>query len=357
MLQHSQSPRWTENKAKQWHKNHPWLVGCNYIPRTASNQLEMWQRETFDPATIDQELTWAAGLGFNSLRVFLHDLPWKHDQGGFVERLERFLDIADNHGIGVMFVLFDSCWHPFPHWGPQRPPEPGVHNSCWVQSPGVDILRDEKHFNQLESYVTGIIKFFADDHRIHAWDIWNEPDNSNGSSYGPRDLGNAKADIVAPLLAKAFTWARAAKPRQPLTTGLWAGKWSTDSSLRLFERVQINLSDILSFHAYSKPESLLAGINDLARFNRPLICTEYLARGCGSTFEGVLPLFKKHRVAAYNWGFVAGRTQTQFPWDSWQRAYDPAGPDLWHHEICHASGKPYRQEEVDLIRKLCKGRK
>jgi len=354
MLLYNQPPRWTETKAKQWQQNHPWLVGCNYTPRTASNQLEMWRRETFDPAAIDQELTWAAELGFNSLRVFLHDLPWKHDQAGFIERLQTFLDIAHGHGIGAVFVLFDSCWHPFPRWGEQRPPEPGLHNSCWVQSPGVDILRDEKRFNQLESYVTGLVKFFARDHRIHAWDIWNEPDNNNGNSYGPRDLGNAKADIVAPLLAKAFAWARAAKPSQPLTTAIWAGNWASECTLRLFERLQINLSDILSFHTYNNAEVVLEKITALERYDRPLICTEYLARGLDCTFQTVLPLLKKRHVSAYNWGFVAGRTQTQFPWDSWQKAYDPAGPPLWHHEILHPNGKPYRQEEVTLIRKLCK---
>ena len=225
-----------------------------------------------------------------------------------------------------------------------------------MQSPGVDISRDEKRFDQLESYVTGIIKHFAHDRRVHAWDIWNEPDNNNGNSYGARDLGNAKSDIVAPCWPKHLP-GRAAKPIQPLTTAIWAGNWTTDATLRLFERLQINLSDILSFHTYNTAEVVLEKITALTRYQRPLICTEYLARGLACTFETVLPILKKHHVAAYNWGFVAGRTQTQFPWDSWQHAFDAAGPPLWHHEILHDNGKPYRPEEVKLIQKLCKTRK
>ena len=68
--------RWTAERAKAWYAGLPWQVGSNFIPSTSSNQLEMWQAETFDPATIERELAWAAGLGMKSMRVFLHDLLW-----------------------------------------------------------------------------------------------------------------------------------------------------------------------------------------------------------------------------------------------------------------------------------------
>ena len=82
----------------------PWLVGGNFTPSTAINQLEMWQAETWDPKTIDRELGWAHELGFTSMRVFLHDIVWKQNPKAFLNRMDEFLDIADKHDIGVMFV-------------------------------------------------------------------------------------------------------------------------------------------------------------------------------------------------------------------------------------------------------------
>src|SRR3954454_1767268 len=125
--------QWSVEQAEEWYEKQPWLVGCNFGPSTAINQLEMWQADTFDLKTIDRELGLAEGLGFTSIRVFLHHLLWEQDQEGFQKRMERFLDIADRHKIGVMFVLFDSVWDPHPKLGKQREPQPGLHNSGWVQ--------------------------------------------------------------------------------------------------------------------------------------------------------------------------------------------------------------------------------
>ncbi|MEO6358830.1 MAG: hypothetical protein ABIU77_19565 [Ferruginibacter sp.] len=69
--------RWPEEKINAWYNNNPWPVGCNYIPQYAINQLEMWQVESFDATVIDRELSWASGLGFNTVRVFLHHLLWE----------------------------------------------------------------------------------------------------------------------------------------------------------------------------------------------------------------------------------------------------------------------------------------
>ena len=88
----SQTRRWSEQKANDWYAQQPWLVGSNYIPKSAINQLEMWQEATFDPAEIDKELGWAEGLGMNTMRVFLHDLLWQQDAPGFRKRIDQFLD-------------------------------------------------------------------------------------------------------------------------------------------------------------------------------------------------------------------------------------------------------------------------
>ena len=190
----------------------------------------MWQAETFDIKTMDRELGWAQSLGFNTVRVFLHDLVWKKDEAVIHRRIERFLQVAERHQIKVMFVLFDSCWDPSPALGPQRAPTPGVHNSGWVQSPGKDILKDPARRAELASYVKGVLGYFANDDRILAWDLFNEPDNDNRSSYGKLESPD-KADLSLDLLRKTFAWAREVDPTQPLTSGAsWVGDWSPEKA-------------------------------------------------------------------------------------------------------------------------------
>lgn len=345
------SKRWSEKQANEWYQRQPWLVGCNYIPASAINELEMWQAETFDPKTIDRELGWAESLGMNTLRVFLHDLLWKQDAEGFKKRIDQFLRIADKHKIKPMFVLFDSCWDPFPQLGPQRAPKPGVHNSGWLQSPGSKALQDAAQYPRLEAYVKGVVGAFAKDGRILAWDVWNEPDNTNGSSYGKQEPAN-KVELVSALLPQVFAWARAAGAQQPLTSGVWKGDWSAPEKMTAIGKTMIELSDIVSFHNYDDAAQFEKRVKWLERYNRPLLCTEYMARGNKSTFQGSLPVAKQYRVAAYNWGFVAGKTQTFLPWDSWQKPYTDREPAIWFHEIFKQDGTAYRDEEVEFIRNL-----
>jgi hypothetical protein len=345
--------RWTEAKARAWYRHQPWLVGANYNPATSINELEMWQEATFDPARIDLELGWAESIGMNTVRVFLHDLLWQQDKAGFISRISKFLAIANKHHIRPIFVLFDSCWDPDPKLGPQRPPKPGVHNSGWVQSPGAKALEDPSHYPRLEAYVKGVVGAFAKDRRVLAWDIWNEPDNTNESSYGPHESNN-KEVLVQTLLPRMFSAARAANPMQPLTSGVWHDESSPLEKLRPIARIQLENSDIVSFHNYESPQKFENRIHSLRHYRRPIICTEYMARGIDSTFEGNLPIAKKYKVAAINWGLVAGKTQTFLPWDSWKSPYIDREPALWFHDIFHPDGTPYRLQEIRLLRELTK---
>ncbi len=213
--------KWTLEEAAAWQEGTGWLVGANYGPATAINQLEMWQAETFDLATIDRELQWAEDLGMNSMRFFLHHLLWEQDSAGLLDRMNQFLHVADKHRIRVMFVLFDSVWDPHPRLGKQREPRQGLHNSGWVQSPGADDLMKRHRHPLLEAYTKGVIARFRDDARIICWDIWNEPDNPNDNSYGrngSRTEPAGKLEMTAELLQKSFAWARAAGPSQPITS-------------------------------------------------------------------------------------------------------------------------------------------
>jgi hypothetical protein len=320
--------RWAVEEANEWYDQQPWLLGCNFTPSTAVNQLEMWQADSFDPKTIDRELGWAAGIGMNTVRVYLHDLLWQQDREGFLKRIDQYLGIANKHDIKTMFVLFDSCWGSFPKLGKQSAPKPHVHNSRWLQSPHIDTLKDVTKHKALEPYVTGVIGRFKDDPRVLAWDLYNEPGNGSG---GDRMRSKRKTGVCLILLEHAFAWARKVGPSQPLTTGLWTGEWVGPKSNRLTEFVLAN-SDVLSFHDYGPLERTIERAGSIKPFGRPLLCTEYLARGVNSKFETHLPYFKRNKIAAYNWGLVAGKIQTQYPWASGPKRFS-AEPKLWHRAV------------------------
>lgn len=330
--------RWSIEKANEWYARQPWLVGCNFIPSNAVNQLEMWQAETFDPATIDRELGWAADIGFNTVRTFLHDLAWETDPEGLKQRIHCFLDIASRHGIRPMLVIFDDCWNPGAKTGPQPAPKLGIHNSGWLQSPGVAIVnRGPKGWGRLEVYVKDILRSFANDERILLWDLYNEPGNSKN---GANSL---------PLVKAVFEWARVANPSQPLTAGLWFD----NQDLNEF---QLAASDIITFHHYWEPEKLECEIARLKSYGRPVICTEWMARTCGSLVSTNLPVFARENVGCFNWGLVAGKTNTIYQWKELNVPQDAidlqVGPSVWFHDLLCADGAPYDRTEIEVFKKL-----
>ncbi len=312
--------RWSVAKAWEWYNEQPWLVGCNFLPSTAVNDVEMWQQETFDPSTIDRELGLAQDLGFNTVRVFVNYIVWHTDPPGLKSRLNQFLEIADRHQIRVMLILFDDCFKPEPQAGPQPDPEPGVHNSQWVQSPGAARRSDRSAWPQLEEYVRDVVGAFAQDDRVLAWDLYNEPSQS------------------AELVRAAFRWARLARPKQPLTS-CWLG---------------VDDSDVLSFHCYGDLKAVREEIDRLEpnRRGRPYLCTEWMARGAGSRFETHLPYFKEQQIGCWSWGLVAGRTQTYYPWGSPKGAPEPK---LWHHDIFRTNGEPFDPLELRFLRQFFAG--
>ena len=361
VAEQAQGEQWSVSRASTWYDQLPWPVGFNYAPRYAINQLEMWQEDTFDPVIIDQELGWAAGIGFNMVRVFLHHLPWQQDPAAFSQRIDLFLSIADKHDVNVMFVLFDDVWNPVPQSGKQPEPTPGVHNSGWVQSPGAAILGDIHRHGELESYVRGILSRYGDDERVAVWDLYNEPGNLNAIPYGNVELDNKRKYSLI-LLEKVFAWARSENTVQPLTSGVWRlkdGRWlgegKDDPGAALFN-FMLQHSDIVTFHSYLNAAETAIAIDSLTVLDRPMICTEYIARGHDSTFETLLPLFAEQDIGAIHWGFVSGKTQTIYPWRSWVgaiRFWDNLfsdEPDPWHHDLLYADGRPYRPLEVELIR-------
>ena len=371
--------RWSEEKIWNWYNNQSWLVGTNFITSSSINQLEFWQEETFDPDLIEKELKLSASIGMNSHRVFLHDLLWEQDSIGFLERIDKFLEISDRYGIKTLLVFFDDVWHPVPKLGTQPEPIPYIHNSGWVQSPGAKILYDTLSHNKLKSYVKGVVGKFANDSRILAWDLYNEPgqkgiasheiskeraielygkigieitdDNYSTYNLSEIDPKDKKQMHTLSLLKKTVKWVREINPSQPITTGIyaWDIDWAPISDLSELDQFIINSSDIISFHSYASKVEVLEKVKQLKNYNRPLLCTEYIAREHKSTFEDVLPIFNENKIGAYNWGFVSGKTNTIYPWKSWDSTY--TGPPIkWHHDIFYQDGEPFSVEEIKFIK-------
>lgn len=317
----------------EWYKSKRWLCGFNYVTSSAVNSTEMWQKESFDPLTIDRELGWAENIGFNSCRVFMQYLVWENDKNGMIERLNRFLEIALRHNISVMPIFFDDCAFSGkqPYLGEQDESIPGVHNSGWTPSPGFERVKNKSYWNLLEEYVTSIINQFADDERIIFWDLYNEPGNSD------------MLDQSLPLVCESFKWARNGKPSQPITIGLW------HDGLANLNKTIIELSDIITFHNYGDLASVKDHINRLKPLGRPMICTEWMRRNGNSLFKTHLPLFKEENIGCYSWGLVNGKTQTHFPWGSPEGAHEP---EIWFHDVLRSNGEPYDPEEISLIHRF-----
>lgn len=327
----SQQKIWPSKLANDWYSKQPWLVGADFLPSTAINQLEMWQAETYDPVTIDKELGWAASIGMNVMRVYLHDLAWKADASGFKNRMDDFLKIASKYKIKILFCIFDDCWNPDAKIGKQPEPRPGVHNSGWVRSPNKPTHDDPSQWRYLEEYVKDILTTFNNDERILMWDLYNEPANSG---YGMTSM---------PLLKKVFEWAWAVRPSQPLTVGVWFQDFPA------INKYQLENSDVITYHNYSDTVSMKKAIDSLQQIGRPVICTEYMARSNNSKFETHLPILKRYNVGAINWGLVSGRSNTIFPWGSKEGSPEP---NPWFHDIFRKDGTPYDVKEVELIKKL-----
>lgn len=327
---------WTKEQANNWYKNWGWLRGSDFLPSTAINQLEMWQAETFDTATINRELGWASSIGMNAMRVYLHHVAWEVDSAGFKNRMDQYLKIANDHGIFTIFVFFDDCWNPTYKAGKQPEPKPGVHNSGWVRDPGDLIHQDSTLVIKLERYVKDILTTFANDRRIVLWDLYNEPGNSN---YGNKSM---------PLLQKVFKWGREINPSQPLSAGVWNLK------LGDLNKYQVENSDVITYHNYQNDTLHRECIDTLARYGKPLLCTEYMARKHRSRFDNIMPLLKARNIAAINWGLVSGKSNTIYAWD--EPIPSGAEPKLWFHDIFRKDGTPYKKEEVAIIKSLT-GRK
>ncbi|EMI57072.1 glycoside hydrolase family 2 [Rhodopirellula sallentina] len=366
------SGRWSADRINAWYDAHPWLVGCNYYPATAINQIDMWQASTWDPKQIDKELGWAESIGMNTLRVYLHDLVWADDEEGLYKRMDEFLEICENHGIRPFFVFFDDCHYPKPKLGEQPLPVRAWHNSGWLNCPARDVALRYAHGTatqtevaQLKGYVQRTMQRFANDERVLAWELYNEPGRGAGNLDGQAKRG-AIGDLSRKLVHDSWVWAREVNPSQPITS------CTAGSVGEMNKAINYANADMHSIHCYSPPEELEKLIEEYQADGRPILMTEWLARSAGSTVQDCLPVLKRHNVAAINWGLVVGKSQTHYPWSSRKgpngkrldvnetrasghiiRPGEPfPEPKVWFHDLFRMDGTPFDQAEIDTFREL-----
>jgi len=332
---------WSPEKARAWYDAQPWPCGFNYIPANALNSTEMFMDYGFDPAFIEREMRLAQSVGLNCARVFLPFVVWENEPGAFKARFGTLLGICEKCGIRVMPTLFDDCCFcdiPNPYFGRQPDMIPGWYSYGWIPSPGHDFVRDNTQWPRLEPFVKDVVGTFKDDPRVWVWDMYNEPTNGIGIGKYAYQIG----DVTLPLVEKVFAWAREVNPSQPLTVGAW-------NDNKKLNAIAFENSDVATFHSYDKPEGLRAKIAEIKNLvgERPMICTEWMNRGTGSTVADCLPVFKGERIGAMHWGLVNGKTQTHLGWG--HLPGQPVKP-LWQHELFHNDHSPYDAEELRLFK-------
>lgn len=330
---------WSKEKAWAWYDRMPWLNGVNYIPANAINYTAMWDKTSFSPDVIDRELQLMEDLGMNCVRVVMQHAVYADDPKYFKKAFGRFLNVAGKHGIMVMPIFFDDCSFGVtndPVVGRQPEPLEGWYAWAWSPSPGYTMLVDERQHGKLETYVKDVMKTFADDGRILAWDLYNEPTNT----YMP--------ERSWPLLRKVFRWAREVNPSQPVTTCIW----KEDADLEAFLTEN---SDIITFHIYADKEVTRQWMERMAAKGRPVICTEWMNRPRKSMVADIMPMLKENRVGSMLWGLVNGKTQTHLPWGHRPEQGTYSGP--WQHDLFRGDLTPYDATETELIKSLNTGRR
>jgi len=322
--------RWDEQRIWTWFESIGTVKGVNYIPRTAVNSVEMWMEDSFDPETIDEELNWAQDIGYTCIRVQLQFKVWQQDSESFIDRVDELLKIAQRNGLRVTLVLFDdlNIAGQSPQVGPQPEPVPGVYNGRWVPSPSAKAVTDRSQWPALEQYVKDVMGKFKRDSRVLYWDLYNTAGN------------NGLKEETLPLMDQTFNWARSVNASQPLAVAPWR-EFNSAMAARKLER-----SDLVTFQSFDNVESIEARLLLLQRYQRPIICSDWLMRQVGNDFEQILPLFSIYQVGWFNQGLVSGKTQMQLQQTQYRSEKDP---DLWQQDVLHEDGSPYNRTEVELI--------
>ncbi len=353
--------QWSNEKAWEWYRSLPFLRGSNFIGSDCANRRDFWQSYRHEErlVTAERELALSEKTGFNTVRIIMDFDVYYQEPESYMKVLEDYISLCAKYHQYVMIVL--TCEAQLPR-GMDEPFVPkklgeqeyalGYHQGRAPLSPEMT-AKAPYHWLERGELVEPFMKMigdtvekYKDDPRVICWNVYNEP----GITIARRSL---------PLLEKLFAFIRGIGPSQPLTADIWRGM-KNGEPVTPEEKWSAENSDVISFHSYSPYPKFVLLCEDLKKYGRPLLCTEWLNRINHNDVKEIYPFFYYAGIASYCWGFVVGKTQTNEPWESlWNQYYDPTKNvdydfTKWQHDLFRPSLKPYDPKEIELIEQFNK---
>lgn len=354
--------QWTKEQAWAWYNSYPWLRGCNFIGSDCANRRDQWQsyRAEEHLATADRELELAQQIGFNTVRLIMDFDVWLQERESYMDMLEKYIALCAKYGQYVMLVLTAEAELPRGDYASFVPKPLGEQKYALGYHQGRDpeyirltMVDKDTIYHPLESprlrekyleMVREIVMRYRKDCRVICWNVYNE-------------LGIVLGERAIPILSTMLETVRACDPVQPLTADIFRG--TQDGAPRTpEEKYALETSDVVSFHSYSDFPDFCIQVNDLKRYGRPLLCTEWLNRITHNDIREVYPFLWTEHIGSWCWGFVAGKTQTYEPWLALWNQYEASGGKTdcdftkWQHDLFRPSLYPYDPKEITLIRRI-----
>lgn len=306
---HEPKGQGSEKEAWEWEKKVGVIKGFN-APFEAYPGMKM-----------TEILEKAASLGYNSIRTWLPS-----DAEQCVKFLHRLLDDASENHLTLSPVLNLYGYFALP-----------------------DKVKATK---KIKNYLSKVIGEFRDDPRIIFWDFVNEPAlrySQIGTSWEKEALGQIEwsKNIVK--------WARESDLAQPITTSalfLTEHVYDDNKVHRALKELAA-MSDVHNFHLYDLSVNRMKAIDDMVALlkslgNRPIICTEAVARTRGGTFARSLTVFSKYHIHFYNWGMYTNDRNWDVAWGL--SSFEPYEP--WFHDVLHPDGYPYDWRDIKLVQEF-----
>ena len=349
--------KWSEEKAWQWYNNQPWIRGYSTYPSNCVNRIAMWQEYKHDEVIkqVDCEFALAKETGFNAVRTIVQFDVWLYQHDSFMKNLEEYITVADKHGQKVMLVLGNDCtvaksrWkapvfgEQKIDWGYHSGIKGGQHAGDYSEA-GYQLLDESDLREKFYEMVKEVVSKYAKDERIQIWDIWNEIGNSNRNATS------------VPYMEKTFELVRSFSPIQPLTADVWRSWECINDVLTKEEERALELSDVITFHSYAPYSEFVLFIKKLKeKYNRPLICNEWLNRIGDNNVKEIFPLLYLEKIGSYHWGLMQGLSQTFEPWGGYfirQANGENLDLTVWQHDIYRFNGMPYIPSEIKIFKKF-----
>jgi len=136
------------------------IRGANYVPSYARNSLEIWAK--YDPEVVERELGYAAELGLDGVRTFIHSEPFLERPDDAVGAVKDFTRCCAEKKLAFMPVLLDGC-HIM-----------SGSRLLWPGNPPPD-KAGEEGWPELEKYINLILPVLRDSESVAVYDVINEP--------------------------------------------------------------------------------------------------------------------------------------------------------------------------------------